>query len=106
MEHRLATRFNVGLDVDIWRGNNELGCFRSKDISHGGIFIRDCAHSVSTGDFVYLRVKTENNIDGDEYTLKAQVVHRTEEGAGFIWVCVNNGFHRELENLRAYDRLQ
>ena len=100
MEHRLGKRFPLHLQVEIWQAGKFHGKFVSRDVSHGGIFLKECDTRLQPGEFVYLKVRTHLGQRPQEYLMKAMAVHCSDGGIGFMWAASNQNFHREIESVR------
>ncbi len=102
MEHRNGLRLPLNLEVELWRSGRKCGCYRTGNLSSGGLFIENC-HQLRVGDFVLAKLKTTQlsnpRANVTVMPVKALTVHVSGRGAGLMWADWSESFHRVLDNL-------
>lgn len=85
MEHRLGSRFRVGLPVQIRLGGRSLGWYTSRDISNGGIAINGNT-GLARNSVVSLTIEVLKNDTVVTETARAVVVYRKQGLVGLMWI--------------------
>ena len=98
MERRYGPREPVSLEVEIYRGHNKLGRFKSRDIGFEGMFVVAKDVGLKAGELVTIRLTHPlSEIDG--YTLPAIVVRLSNAGVGLMFADDDPIFFRVLDAL-------
>jgi len=85
MEHRYAARRALRLDVDLYRRDELLGRFKTRNINDGGVFIETGALGLRRNDVMKVSFVTDSTGNQQRRSLKAMVVHRSTDGTGMMF---------------------
>lgn len=100
VEHRNGLRLPLKFKVELWCGGTHYGCFTTRDISYGGVFIEGCQGRLRSGDFVSIKLRTFGATQQvDLLPMRALTVHVSDGGAGLMWADSNESFYRMLDDL-------
>lgn len=107
MEHRCYSRHTLSVPVEVWVDEMSVGCFSSRDISMGGVFLETGPVAPNPYAIVTLRFRfrqpgtrrrcapQEREFSGD-CGVSALVVHRCDEGIGLMYIHEHPSFYRRL----------
>ncbi len=85
MEHRYATRKPLRLDVELYHRDELLGCFKTRNINDWGVFVETEGLGLNRNDVMKVSFVTDCNGDEPPCSLKAMVVHHSQDGAGLMF---------------------
>jgi hypothetical protein len=80
MEHRYYPRLIAPLEVDLYRRDERLGRYQTRDISLDGLFLKTGPIGLAAGDGLRLRL----GMCGDKFWMQGIVAHVREEGLGIM----------------------
>jgi hypothetical protein len=83
-ERRNASRKQVELDVELYRGRSHLGLFKARNINYRGMFVETGPLNLNTDDQVEVGVSLNLQYN-QQYRLKGIVEHRSEKGVGLLF---------------------
>ncbi|NIR31113.1 MAG: PilZ domain-containing protein [Gammaproteobacteria bacterium] len=83
MEHRYHQRKSAHGEVELWRGDDLLGRFETRDVSLEGAFVKAEAKELETYDVVTVVVHDRRG--GPLHRTLAMVVHQSQEGTGLLY---------------------
>jgi len=90
MEHRWSKRFNVNVDVSLYRGANSVVHCKTNDAGTAGIFINPSTNNtLEKNAFLELEFKEGSNLrykKAKTFRLRALVVHSSNKGAGLMFL--------------------
>ena len=92
MEHRYYPRIPVSLEVDMFRRDTHLGHGLTRDISLGGMMLKNERTVLKRNDVIAIRIW----INGSEQVLRGLVIHTSETQAGIMLIDMDK------ETLRAF----
>ena len=98
---RSSIRKPLGLDVDVYRFDENLGRTRTRDISLDGAFIKSCTTELCSNDMLELQI----HVHDDERTplrLKAKVVRSSDTGVGVQFDYSDMEYRRLLNIISTY----
>ncbi len=85
MENRINVRVAKKLSVELSFVGIDCGKFTALNIGYGGLFLDECSNVLDVGDFVVVSFQEESAIKTTTISLRALVVHCSQEGAGLMW---------------------
>jgi len=82
MEHRYYPRLQMSVKIGVFKQNEFLGYFNTRDISLDGLYFKMMPVMVNPNDVVSLLL----SINGDTHLQKGLVVHVSDAGAGIMMI--------------------
>lgn len=83
MEHRYHRRRPARVPVELWRGDELLGRFETRNIAPEGAFVETGPSDLDSYDLLTLVVRDRHGRRAHQ--TRAMVVHCSEEGAGLLY---------------------
>jgi hypothetical protein len=94
MEHRYYPRIPVSLEVDMFRRDKHLGHGQTRDISLGGMMLKNDRTVLKRNDVIAMRIW----INGVERVFRGLVIHTSEKQAGIMLIDLDKETLRTIFN--------
>lgn len=90
MENRHIPRIQISFDIDVYKAHQLRGCFKTKDVSLGGISLMTDANLFSLNDMIRLRL----HLNEPTSLLRAMVTHVSSQVTGLTMIDYSQEIHR------------
>ena len=101
MEHRYYPRLDAALKVGVFKGDELLGYFTTRNISLDGLFIETQGLALSINDVIGILI----GINGDARMQKGIVVHRSTQGIGVMLIDLDKQVFQGIFNFFRHQQL-
>ncbi|MEJ2589904.1 MAG: PilZ domain-containing protein, partial [Candidatus Thiodiazotropha sp.] len=101
MEHRYYPRLDAALKVGVFKGDELLGYFTTRNISLDGLFIETQGLALSINDVIGILI----GINGDAHMQKGIVVHRATQGIGVMLIDLDKQVFQGIFNFFRHQQL-
>ena len=101
MEHRYYPRLDASLKVGVFKGDELLGYFSTRNISLDGLFIETQGLDLAINDVIGILF----GVNGDARMQKGIVVHRSAQGTGVMLIDLDKQVFQGIFNLFRHQQL-